>query len=479
LIDVARPGEARTLIDGRWRAGDRTVEVRSPYDGRAVGLVHETTAGDVDAAVASARAAYATWRLAPAHRRSALLHATAALVRRDAEAMAQLLTAHTGKTIRESRTEVTRSASVLELSAEEAGRIGGEVIPMDALPPGEGRFGLAFRVPLGVIAGIGPFNAPLSVVCHKLAPAIAAGNTFVLKPHPAGSAVSAVLAAQFLEAGLPPGVLNLVHGGPEVGGRLCRHRDVALVNFTGSGRVADVIVREIGLKRTVLELGGNAPTIVHADADLDNAVARCADAAFALAGQTCVSTQRIYVHRSLFEPFVAGLAGAARARRPGDPAGEDTGVGPLIDQAAAERVERWIGEAVAAGARLVCGGQRTGALLAPAVLTGVADDMSIMCEEVFGPVASVIPYDTLEEAIDAANRTPWGLKAGVFTRSIEVALRAARDLEYGTVNVNGASRSRVDHEPSGGVKQSGWGTEGPRYAIEDMTDLKMVSVVPS
>jgi acyl-CoA reductase-like NAD-dependent aldehyde dehydrogenase len=471
--------EARALIGGEWRSGARTAELRSPYDGRAAGLVHETDPADVDEAVRSARSAYDGWRRAPAFERAGVLRRAAELMRRDAEEMAGLLTAHTGKTIREARTEVSRSISVHEVSAEEAGRVGGEVIPMDALPAGRGKLGFAIRVPLGVIAGIGPFNAPLSVVCHKVGPALAAGNTFVLKPHPAGSAVNALMAGHFLEAGLPPGAFNLVHGGPEVGSRLCRHPDVALVNFTGGGRAAERIVREIGLKRTVLELGGNAPTIVHEDADLDHAVALCADAGFALAGQTCVSTQRIYVHRSLFERFVTGIAEAARARRPGDPADPETGVGPLIDEEAAERVERWVREAVAGGARLVCGGERRGALLSPAVLTDVREDMRIMCEEVFGPVVSVVAYDALEDAIEAANRTPWGLKAGIFTRSIDVAMLAARELEYGTVNVNGASRSRVDHEPSGGVKQSGWGTEGPRYAIEDMTSLKMISVVAS
>lgn len=475
----SRAREARTLVGGEWRDGGAIDEVRSPYDGAVTGQVHRSSPADVDDAVESARTAYAEWRLAPAHRRAEVLMRTADLMEQHAEAMAQMLTANVGKTIREARTEVDRSISIHRVSADEARRIGGEIIPMDALAPGVGKLGFAVRVPLGVIAAVGAFNAPLSIVCHKVGPAIAAGNTVVLKPHPAGSPVNAMMAGLFLEAGLPPGVFNVVHGGADVGGRLCAHPEVALVNFTGSGRVAEQIVRQIGLKRTVFELGGNAPTIVHEDADLGHAVALCADAGFALAGQTCVSTQRIYVHRSRFQEFVDGIAAAARSRLAGDPADPATGVGPLIDEAAAIRVEGWIREAVAAGATLVCGGERHAATITPAVLTAVREDMRIMCEEVFGPVVSVVPYDDLDQAISAANATPWGLKTGVFTRSIAVALRAARDLEYGTVNINGASRSRVDHEPSGGVKASGWGTEGPRYAIEDMTDLKMISLVPA
>ncbi len=478
MID-ARAREARTLVGGQWRAADQVDEVRSPYDGGVVASVHSSSARDVDDAVESAAAAYAGWRLTPAHERAQVLARASDLMEEHAEELAQVLTANVGKTIREARTEVSRSISINRVSAEEAKRVGGEIIPMDALPPGVGKLGFAVRVPLGVVAAIGAFNAPLSIVCHKVGPALAAGNTVVLKPHPAGSVVNGMMASYFLEAGLPAGAFNVVHGGPEVGSRLCGHPAVALVNFTGSGRVAEQIVRQIGLKRTVFELGGNAPTIVHEDADLDHAVALCADAGFALAGQTCVSTQRIYVHRKVFDRFLAGIATNARARRVGDPADPETSVGPLIDEAAARRVEAWIEEAGAAGARLVCGGRRQGALLEPTVLTDVREDMRIMCEEVFGPVVSVVPYDHLEEAIALANATPFGLKSGIFTRSIETALRAARDLEYGTVNINGASRSRVDHEPSGGVKASGWGTEGPRYAIEDMTDLKMISLVPA
>jgi acyl-CoA reductase-like NAD-dependent aldehyde dehydrogenase len=261
-----------------------------------------------------------------------------------------------------------------------------------------------------------------------------------------------------------------------VGQWLVGHEHVALVNFTGSGAVADKLIRAIGLRRVLLELGGNAPVIIHDDADLDLAVGECVGAAFGLAGQSCISTQRIYAQRAVYDEVVARVVAATSALSVGDPLDEATRVGPMIDEGAARRVEAWIAEAVDAGATLHCGGERSGAFLTPAVLTGVAPDAKLVCAEVFGPVVTLAPYDTLGQAIDLANDSPWGLKAGVFTRSLGVALDAARRMEFGTVNVNGPSRARVDHEPSGGTKLSGWGTEGPRYAIEAMTYLRMVSV---
>jgi acyl-CoA reductase-like NAD-dependent aldehyde dehydrogenase len=471
------PLAARSLIGDTWREGTATV-IKAPYDGSIAGYVHETTPTHVDEAVETAHRTGREWANAPAHQRASVLQAIAHLMAERAEELARIMTLQTGKTIREARVEATRSISTIEISAEEAKRIGGEVIAMDAVPPGAGKTGFTIRVPVGVVAGITPFNAPLSTLCHKIGPALAAGNTVVVKPHPHGSGVTALLGQIVLDAGLPPGAFNIVHGGPAVGTALVNHKRVALVNFTGSGRVADRIIRTIGLRRILLELGGNAPTIVHGDADLKKAVSQCIEASFGLTGQSCISTQRIFVQRPIYEEFTEQLVAGAKGRKTGNPLDPSTEMGPMINEETAARVEAWIREAIAAGAHLRCGGERHGTMVIPAVLTDVTSQMKVMCEEVFGPVVTVSPYDTLEEALRAANDTPWGLKAGIFTRSLDVALAAAKHLEYGTININAASRARTDQEPSGGIKLSGWGKEGPRYAIEEMTYLKMITIAP-
>lgn len=467
--------QIRGLINGRWLDGPSR-PIHYPYDGRVVAELHETSVTQVLDAVRSARVAWEDWKREPAYRRSAILDRIAGLMAQRADELAEAITWSTGKVLRDSRSEVARAISSMAISSEEAKRISGEVIPMDALAPGVGKLGFAVREPLGVIAGITPFNAPLGTLCHKFGPALAAGDAFVLKPHPHGAWVAVLLGELSEQAGLPGGVFNIVHGEVEVGQTLTTHPDVVLVNFTGSGRVADQIIREIGLKRTVFELGGNAPTIVHGDADLPRAVSQCLGAAFALNGQSCVSTQRIYVQNAIYDDFLKALVRQTRDLDAGDPFDDSTGIGPVLDEPTALRIESWIQEAIADGAELACGGGRTGTLIEPTLIVQATPEMKVVCDEIFGPVATVLPYGDLDEALVAANNTPWGLKCGIFTASLEVAIRAARELEYGTVNINGPSRSRVDHEPSGGAKLSGWGTEGPRYAIEDMTQLKMISV---
>jgi acyl-CoA reductase-like NAD-dependent aldehyde dehydrogenase len=470
--------DIKNLIGGALRGGTTTAELCHPFDGRVVARIHTADLATVDDAVESAVTAFRSWRTTPSHRRSQVLAAVVATMRAEAEALAREITLETGKTLTEARGEVSRSIATMEISAEEAKRIGGEVVSMDAAPSGAGKLGFALRVPMGVVACITPFNAPLNTLCHKVGPALAAGNSVVVKPHPHGSGVAMRLAQIFLDNGVEPGCFNVVHGGAEVGQSLVSHPDVALVNFTGSGTVADTIVRQIGLKRVLLELGGNAPTIVHHDADLDRAAKECLGAAFGLGGQSCISTQRIYVHRDVYDAFVERVVTDAMSITTGDPFDDGTGMGPMISEAAARRVEAWVQEAVAAGAVLRCGGQRKDSVVTPAVLTDVKHEMKVVCEEVFGPVVTISPYDEIDEAIRAANDSPWGLKSGVFTGSLAVALKAANQMEFGTVNINGPSRARVDHEPSGGTKQSGWGTEGPRYAIEAMSYVRMVSMAP-
>jgi acyl-CoA reductase-like NAD-dependent aldehyde dehydrogenase len=349
---------------------------------------------------------------------------------------------------------------------------------MDALAEGTGRLGFTVRVPLGVVAGITPFNVPISAACHKLGPALAAGNTFVLKPHVQGAGAVTILAQLAEEAGLPTGVFNLVQGGPEVGRALVTHPAVRLITFTGSGRAAEQIVREAGLKQTLFELGGIGPTIVHRDAALDLAVRQTTVAALALSGQSCVSTQRIFVHEEVATEFSRSLVKAFEGIKPGDPFDEASGIGPLVSEDAATRVADWITEAVAAGAEMLCGGLRREAYLDPTVLADPPTGSRVVCEEIFGPVVSITAYGKLEEAVGMANDTPWGLKAGVFTSSLAVALMAVHELQFGAVNVNAPSRFRLPHEPYGGVKQSGWGREGPKYATLAMTAERMVSVAP-
>lgn len=470
--------DSMNFIEGKWRSAATTDQLFSPVDGSVVVEVHRASASDVDGAVAAAVSATRSWSAVPAVERSALIAAIAARMKDTAGDFAAQMTAETGRPISESRTEVMRSISTMEISAEEAKRIAGQIVPMDAVGPGAGKLGFTLRVPIGVVAAITPFNAPLNSICHKLGPALAGGNSIVLKPHQYGSGMATLLAQISQDADLPAGLFNVVHGGPDIGRALTTHADVGHVNFTGSGKVAEQILGAIGLKRTLLELGGNAPTIVHHDANLDVAVKQLAEACFGLSGQSCISTQRILVHADVLERFTEKFCAMTEARVTGDVWDPSTQVGPMISQAAAQRVADWVDQAIADGARLLCGGRRDGAVYSPTILIDVPRDSKVICEEVFGPVVSLIPYSDIEDAFSQANNTPWGLKAGIFTDSLDVAMNAARLLDFGAVNINGASRSRVDQEPSGGVKQSGWGKEGPRHAIVEMTNERMISFAP-
>lgn len=468
--------EVPMVIDGEERRGV-TFDVIDPYRQNVSSRVHIASRGDVDAAVRGARTGQRELAALPAHHRAAILRDVAERVRATRDKLSEQIVRDCGKCLRDARGEIDRAVEIYTLSAEEATRIGGDVIPLDTLPLGEGdRLGFAVRSPVGVVAAIGPYNAPVHVIAHKLGPAFAAGNAVVLKPAPQGTAVAAMVAALFYAAGLPPRALQLVPGKVETGEALVSHPGVDLVSFTGSGRAAEAIVRAVGLKRITLELGGNAAVIVHEDADWEKAAQACVGAAYGIAGQSCVSLQRLYVHQSVFDRVAERMADLSRALRSGDTLSPDTEIGVMISEEAAERVETWINDAVSGGARLLCGGGRHGAAVEPTVIVDVEPFMRVVCEEVFGPVVSIIPYDRLDEAIDAVNDTPWGLASGIFTRSLDVALTAVRRMRTGVLNVNAPSRYRVEHMPYGGFKLSGWGKEGPRYAIQEMTELKMVIV---
>lgn len=462
------------LIEGAERVGASEFPVHEPTRNQVAHVLGVADRAIVDQAVHAAATAFKTFGRSPSHQRAKILHHVARRVGEERAAFADLMVASSGKTRRDALGEVERSAETLAICAEEALRIEGFEVPMDSSPRGEGRIAIARRFPVGVVAAITPFNAPLNTVCHKIGPALAAANTVVLKPDIRGARVALKLAALFHEAGLLAGALNVIHGDAETGEALVTHPLVDIIGFTGSEATGERITRIAGLKKVLLELGGNAPVIVHSDADLDAAVNAIAPAAFGMSGQSCISVQRIYVHRDVAEAFLEKLVEKVQAFRMGPPEDEASDIGPMVTEAAAERVEKAVATAAEAGARIVCGGKRDGAYLPPTILTNVSLDMVAVGCEIFGPVVSVIPYDTIDEAIEQSNATPYGLQAGVFTDSLELTRRAARELRFGGIIMNNASRWRLDHMPYGGVKRSGFGREGAKYAIEDMTELRML-----
>jgi acyl-CoA reductase-like NAD-dependent aldehyde dehydrogenase len=453
-----------------------TQTVRIPYDGEPVARVYLARAAEVAAAVAAAKEAASGMRDMTREQRSAILRRASALLIERKEEFARAISSESGKPIREARLEADRSAQTLLFSSEEAHRLVGEVVPMDASPAGAGRMGITVRDPLGVIAAITPFNFPLNLSIHKIGPALAAGNSVVHKPASA-TPVSALLLADLLAAsGLPPGALNVLTGpGGAIGELLVDHPDVAMITFTGSAEVGLRIRQRAGLKRVTLELGNNSALIVESDANLGEAVARAVPGSFAHSGQVCISVQRIFVQQSVRDEFVERFVAATKALRPGHPLDDSTEVSSLITSGEAERVEGWIDEAVQAGARLLTGGSRRGASLDPAVLAGVPPDASISCKEAFGPVVAINSYDSLDDAINLVNRSDYGLQAGIFTANLEKGFRAARRVDVGGFLINDVPQFRVDQMPYGGVKMSGTGREGPRYAIEEMTESKLIT----
>ena len=469
--------DAKAYIAGKWRDGEHSQVLRTPIDGTEATVVWASSVAEAGEAVEAAADAWPSWRAVPAFERARFLHLLADLVHgRKADLTAQMVI-ETGKLARESRAEVEQSVDILHICAEEAKRIAGEGVPMDALAGGAGRLGLTLRVPLGVIVGITPFNVPISAACHKLGPALAAGNTFVLKPHPHGSGVAALFAQLAADAGIPTGVFNLVQGGPDVGRALVAHPAVRLITFTGSARAAAEIASEAGLKQTLFELGGIGH---HRPPGRRSGPGGRPDGGRRLCphrAELCLYAAD-FVHQDVSGEFTRRFVDASRELKPGDPFDEASGIGPLVSEEAASRVADWVSEAVTSGAELLCGGQRRGAYLEPTVLAEPEATSRVVCEEVFGPVVSITAYSHVEDAVATANGTPGGLKAGVFTSSLAIALMAAKELQFGSVNVNAPSRFRVAHEPYGGVRQSGWGREGPLYAIRAMTAERMVSFAP-
>jgi acyl-CoA reductase-like NAD-dependent aldehyde dehydrogenase len=447
------------------------------FTGERMGTVPWADASLVDQAVRTARDAFGTWRNAPAHERARVLRRAAELIEDRRDTFTRTIAREAGKAWKHAAGEVSRSVETFTFAAEEAKRLHGETIPMDASAAGEGRVGFYIRTPVGVVAAITPFNFPLNLVAHKVGPAIAAGNTIVVKPAEETPLTAVLMAEAFADAGLPDGVLTLVHGdGPTTGEALVTHPLPAKVSFTGSPPVGQRILQVAGLKRVTLELGNNSGTIVEPDADLSRAIPRCVMSAFANAGQVCISLQRLYVHESIARAFLAEFVRQTEALAVGNPLDPRTDVGPLISDEAAERAEAWIRDAVAEGARLETGGRREGRVLWPTVLTGTRPEMAVMCQEAFAPLVSIVTYRDFDDALRMLDDSPYGLQAGVYTRDLRKAFEAVRRLDVGGVIINDTSIFRVDHMPYGGNRMSGIGREGVRFAVEEMTNLRMVAI---
>src|SRR5215211_4180521 len=461
---AATATERRLFIDGEWVETGDWIEVRSPYSGDLVGRVAKAGADDARRAIDAAESAMA--EPLPAHKRAEILVKVAGFLGRRHDEVARTISDEAGKPMKAARVEAQRAMSTYTFAAVEARKLAGEMVPMDASQAGEGKLAFTVRLPVGVVGAISPFNFPLNLVAHKLAPALAAGCAVVLKPA-SQTPLSALLLAELEdEAGLPAGWVNVVAGGSsDVGDVLVEDERVRAITFTGSGAVGWSLKERAPKKRVALELGNSTPVIVEADADVDEVAGELAQHAFSFAGQSCISVQRIYVARAAYDAFVERFVPAVEALRVGDPADEETDVGPVIDDEARET-----------GARVLTGGRADDGLVRPTVIADAGDDVKVSCEEVFGPVVTVNAVDSLDEAIRRANGTRYGLQAGIFTSSLEAALRAARELDFGGVTVNEAPTFRADQMPYGGVKDSGNTREGPAYTIRELTEERIVVI---
>ncbi len=462
-------------VAGEWRAATREEEVRSPFDGEVVGVVSVADSADADRAVAAAVEGARVMRKLAAWERAEILRRAADLLDARVEELARTIASEVGKPLVEARGEAARIPPLLRTSASEGARMHGETVPVDSAANGAGKLAFTLRQPCGVVVAISPFNFPALLVAHKIGPALAAGNAVVLKPARQTPLTALLLTRTLLEAGLPENAIQCLTGsGAELGGVLCADPRVRKITFTGSTAVGEEITRVAGIKRLSLELGANCPLIVLPDADLERVAAATATGGYVNAGQVCISVQRVLVAREVYGEFVELLTPVVEALRTGHPLDEGTGLGPVISEAEAMRVERAIHAAVAAGATLVTGGERDGAVVAPSILGDVDPSLDISRNELFGPAVALTPVSGIDEAIALANDSDYGLGAGLFTSDIESALRFATEVDCGSIQINSSPLWRSDPMPYGGLKGSGVGKEGPRSAIEEMTELKTV-----
>jgi acyl-CoA reductase-like NAD-dependent aldehyde dehydrogenase len=462
-------------ISGSWTDSPKQTAVVNPNTGETIDRVPSATAAQVEEALAAAEKGAAAMAALTGHERAQILNRTAQLLEQDAEDMARTITLEEGKPLTEARGEVVRMPDLLRLSAFEGTQVRGETLPIDAHPAAQGKMGMTVRVPCGVVLAITPFNYPLVLVMHKVAPALAAGNSVILKPADQTPLTALKFTRLLLQAGLPENGIQCITGeGSRIGPPLCADKRVRKISFTGSTVVGLQITQVAGIKKLSLELGSNAPLVVLEDADLDKVAEATAVGGFVNAGQVCISTQRVLVHKRVYRDFLDGLKPRVDAIKVGDPMAPDTKLSAMVSEKEAVRVESWVREAVEQGARLVTGGGRHGAVFAPTIVADVDPKMRISCEELFGPAVAVTPIASVDEAIALANDTSYGLSAGIFTNDLNNALRFARSVHSGNVMINWSPLWRADLMPYGGLKQSGIGKEGPRYAVQEMTDVKTV-----
>ncbi|WP_233834222.1 aldehyde dehydrogenase family protein [Paraburkholderia sp. ZP32-5] len=467
---------SQLLIGGKWVDGESSQPLTDKYHGREYGRMAVASPEQVNRAVDGALAGLRESTLSPYERYRILLEAARVIDSRRA-LLIELMRDEAGFTRADGENEVSRCVQTLELSAEEGKHLAGELVPMQAAAGVKNRLGFTIRVPRGVVCAITPFNSPLNTLAHKVGPAIAGGNSVVIKPSNVTPLSAVELCKALIDAGLPANLLALVHGsGSAIGRQLLADPRIAFYAFTGSTQVGREIQQAAGLRGMQLELGSIASTIVCADADIDMAIPKIINAGFRKAGQVCTSVQRLFVARSIVDTFIPKFVAAVKATPCGDPADPKTVIGPMISQHHAERAESWVRDAVQSGARILTGGRREGALFEPTVLHGVRDSMKVVCEEIFAPVVSIIEFDRIEEAVAGANASDFGLAAGLFTRDLQTALRTAQQLAFGGVHINEASSARIDAMPFGGVKDSGFGREGPAWAIREMTEERLITV---
>ena len=469
--------ETKLWINGKWEDAAKSYSLTAPFSGEVIADVAKASTADVDHAIKGAHQAFQSFKKTTAYERAEILYKVVEIMRNRKDEFARILAMEAGKPISASLTEIDRTIATYQFSAEAAKQSMGETVPLDAAPGTKDRIGYTKRVPLGVVSAITPFNFPFNLVAHKLGPAIAVGNTVVLKPATQTPLTSLVMAEVFKEAGLPDGVLQIVTGsGSELSDILVTHPLVRKVTFTGSGAVGLKIKEKVGLRRITLELGSNAAVIVEPSTPIDNVVSRCVAGAFGYAGQVCISLQRVYVHESIYEKFSKAFVGETEKLKIGDPLDPSTDVSAMINPKEVMRIKEWIEEAKSQGAEVAAGGEFTERTLHPTVMVNVKPDMKVVCQETFAPIVSLVPYSTLDEAISLVNASDLGLNAGIYTNVLTDAMKAAEEIEAGTVVINDIPTFRVDNMPYGGVKNSGYGKEGIKFAIQEMTDLKFITI---
>jgi acyl-CoA reductase-like NAD-dependent aldehyde dehydrogenase len=465
----------QTLIGGKWRDGRQLLQVTNKYSGEVMGSVPVTDRDLFEEAVVAAQRGLSVMSQVPAYQRARILESTSESIEKNKEEVSEIIAAEAGKALKHARAEVERAVETFKLASEQAKSIHGETVPMDACPGGEKRVGFFLRFPVGIVGAISPFNFPLNLVAHKVAPAFAAGCSVILKPASTTPLTALTLGRIMMEAGLSEGALNVIVGpGSTVGNWLVTDERVSMITFTGSPPVGRDIKAKSGLKKVTLELGSNSACIIDQSADLDSAVPRCITGSFAYAGQICISVQRIYVHRKVWDQFTERFLQGTGRLKLGDPLDPETDVGPMITEQDAKRTESWVNEAVEGGASILAGGKREKNFYHPTVLTNVKPEMKVMALEIFAPVVSLVPFDDFSDAVRMADDSIYGLQAGVFTSNIENAFQAIKGIKVGGVIVNDVPTYRADQMPYGGVKESGIGREGLKFAIEEMTDLRMV-----